>query len=225
MDTIFYNADYVVVEYIDLIKSPYFILLNVIRQNPRMKEILKIEEIEYLNDDALYEWYINRKHQNFFHDLNKYPDKIPNEKLDEILDDQLGITDRFYTDCEPLPMVASLKSIKVKGITKDVIIYHPHHNSFAQNDLERLIGEKFIWMDNFKEVLRKAGPNSTYFLSDIRHIEEMKNRGVLKLSSITLPFEYRYNKKNMKDFDLDYDELMKDHPFKLSYMYACKYVQ
>lgn len=223
IDTIFYNADYIVVEYIDLLKSPYMILLDMIRRNPRMKEILKIEEIEFLDGAALYEWYINRRHQNFFFDLNKYPDQISNEKLEEILDDQLLQTNRFYTDCKPLPLVGSLKVMKAKKIAKDIIIYHPHNNFHAKNDLEKMLGENFIWMTKFEDVIKKAGSNSTYFLSDIHHIEEMRKAGVLKMSSVTIPFEYRYNKKNMKDFDIDYDELMKENTFKLSYMYACRY--
>lgn len=220
MDTIFYNADYIVIEYIDLIKSPYFLLLSMIRKNPKIKEILKIEEIEFLDDLALYEWYINRRHQNFFIDLNRYPDKISNEKLTELLNDQMNITDRFYTDCKPLPLAASLKAMKMQKISKDIIIYHPHSNFYAKNDLERMLQEKFIWLYTFEDVMKKAGSNSTYFLSDIRHIEEMKKYGVLKFSSVTLPCEYRYNKKNMKEFDFDYKELMKEYPFKLSYIYA-----
>lgn len=222
-NTIFYNADYIVVEYIDLIKSPYLILLDMIRRNPRMKEILKIEEIEFLNDAALYEWYLNRKHQNFFFDLNKYPDQISNDALAAILDDQLSLSLNFYKQSKALPMLASLKAMKTKKICRDIIIYHPHKNFHAKNDLDSILHEDFIWMTRFEDVMKKAGSNSTYFLSDIHHIEEMKNAGVLKMSSVTLPIEYRYNKKNMTDFDIDYEELMKETPFKLSYMYACRY--
>lgn len=222
-ESIFLNADCVVVEYIDLIKSPYYILLNVIRQNPRMKEILKIEKIEYLDDAALYEWYINRKHQNFFYDLNKFPNRISKKQLADILDDQMRATNRFYTDCKALPMMGSLKAMKSHQVAKEIIIYHPHNNFHAKNDLEDTLQETFTWCTRFEDAMKKAGANSTYFLSDISHIEEMKKAGVLKFSSVTLPVEYRYNKKNMKDFNLDYEKLMETDPFKLSYMYACRY--
>ena len=43
----------------------------------------------------------------------------------------------------------------------------------------------------------------------------------LKFSSITLPVEYRYNKKNMDDFDIEFKELFEKQPFKLTYMRAC----
>lgn len=224
-DSIFYNADYVVVEYIDLIKSPYVILLDLIRQNSRIKEILKIEEIEFLSSDALYEWYINRRHQNFFMDLNRYPDQISEQQLWELLDDQISITNQFYKQCKALPLMMALKAMKTKKITKDIIIYHPHNNFFAKNDLEDITRESFIWYTKFDDVMNKAGNNSTYFLSDIRHIEEMKKKGVLRLSSVTLPIEYRYNKKNMTEFSIDFDALTKECPFKLSYLYACRYEQ
>ena len=61
-NTIFYNADYIVVEYIDLIKSPYLLLLDQIRKNPKINEIMNIDEIDFLSDDGLYEWYRSEEH-------------------------------------------------------------------------------------------------------------------------------------------------------------------
>ena len=81
-NTIFLNSDYIVIEYIDIIKSPYIVLLNHIRRNKRIREILNLEEIDNLGEDGLIEWYINRKHQNFLIDLCRYPDRISESDLD-----------------------------------------------------------------------------------------------------------------------------------------------
>ena len=70
-DSIFKNADYIVIEYIDMVKSPYLLLLNAMRRNDKIREILKLEQVDNLDDISLYEWYINRKHQNFLIDLMK----------------------------------------------------------------------------------------------------------------------------------------------------------
>lgn len=199
------------------------VLLSVIRKNPKIREILNIEAIEYLDADSLYEWYINRRHQNFFIDLNKYPDRIKDSDLDTLLNDQMSLSERFYTDTDFLPLAGSLKLMKSQKIAKDVIIYHPHDNTFAKKDLEDKLHESFIWCTSFADAMKKAGYNSTYFLSDIRHIEEMRQAGVLTMSSVTIPSEYRYNKKSMTEFNLDYKKLMEDTPFKLSYIEACKY--
>ena len=223
MESIFYNSDYIVIEYIDLIKSPYLILLNLIRQNPKLKQILKIEQIEFLDDASLYEWYINIKHLYFFIDLNKYPDLISNEQLYEILDDQLASTPIMHEEAVLLPLTDMLKVLSKRRLVNDIIIYYPHNNDFAKKDLEYSIGVEYTFMNDFEEVLKKCGANSTYFLSDINKINIMKEKGVLNFSSITLPIEYRYNKKNMEEMKIDLDELLKDHPFKLSYTRACTF--
>ena len=95
--SVFLNSDYVVVQYIDMIKSPYLMLLSIIQRNEKLREVLKLEEIETSDDAALYEWYINRKHQNFFIDLNRDPEKIPNEFLDGLLADQMCLAKEFYS--------------------------------------------------------------------------------------------------------------------------------
>ena len=43
-DTIFYNSDYIVIEYIDLIKSPYMVLLTQLQKNRKIREVLMIEK-------------------------------------------------------------------------------------------------------------------------------------------------------------------------------------
>jgi hypothetical protein len=217
-NTIFYNSDYIVIEYIDLLKSPYLVLLNVVRKNPRLKEILKIEEIEYLDQASLYEWYVMRKHQNFFIDLNRYPNQINEETMDKILDDQINSSKYFYTSIKPLKLMEMLFPVNKQKLVKGIIIYHPHNNDFAKNDLESLTSGKYIFMSDWNEVMNKAGFNSTYFISDIDKVIAMKEKGVLRCSSVTLPIEYRYNKKNMTDMKYDLDELYKEAPFKLSYI-------
>lgn len=220
-DTIFYNADYVVIEYLDLIKSPYLILLHQLLKNPKIGEILKIEEVQFNTDAALYEWYIQRKHQNFLIDLNRYPDQITEETLYNLLDSQINLAKEFYTHANLLPIGNSIAVIKNLKMSKDVIIYYPHDYTFAKEDLENLTHTEFTFMSDWDLVMKKCGANSTYFLSDIRKIDRMKKAGVLKFSSITLPVEYRYNKKNMEDFAIDFNELWKTDPFKLSYTQAC----
>ena len=220
--TIFYNADYIVIEYIDMIKSPYIILLNAIRQqNKKIREILKLEEVEYLSDMGIYEWYRNRKHQNFLIDLNRYPDEISEESLNELLESQINLKSFFYEQARPLIILDMLDTLNRNNISTNIIIYHPHDNDYAEKDLKNITGHSYKFMNDFNEVIKTAGYNSTYFLSDINKINIMRDKDVLKMSSITLPIEYRYNKKNMTEFNIDFDELFKKNPFKLSYCRTC----
>lgn len=222
-DTIFYNADYIVIEYIDIIKSPYLILLDQIRRESKMKDIFKIETIEHLDYPALYEWYLNRKHQNFLIDLVRDRNFISDKDLDVLLDKQMNISPLFCQTANLLMIDSVLKVCRAKKLVNDVIIYYPHSDNFAKQDLENITGAKYTFYNNFDDVMNKAKANSTYFLSDINKVLKLKDNGLLEYSSITLPIEYRYNKKNMKEFSLDFEALFKECPFKLSYMRTCTY--
>lgn len=224
-DTIFYNADYVVIEYIDMIKSPYLILLNHIRRNDRIREILKLEQIDNLDDVSLYEWYINRKHQNFLMDLNRYPDQISKEDMDGILEEQMNITPMWYNEANVLLLGPMLSKFKSQKFAKNIIIYHPHNNDYAKKNLEEIFGTEYIYVSEFEEAVDMAKENSTYFISDVDKLNILKDKGYLGFSSVTIPVEYRYNKKNMNDFKFDFMSLYKEHPFKLSYMRTCTLVE
>lgn len=219
-DTIFYNADYIVIEYMDLIKSPFLILSHYIRNNPKLKEILKIEEIENLSSYGLYEWYINRKNQNFLIDLNRYPDKISKEELDAILDAQISSHNFFYDSIDFLDLVKLLEYAKSISISNDILIYHPYNNNFAEIDLKAKVGDFKVYKD-FNEILDIAGYNSTYFLSNVELLKKMEEKKVIERSSITIPIEYRYNKKDMNNFKDILEEMYKKYTYKLSMVYAC----
>lgn len=221
--SIFYNADYVVIEYIDIVKSPYLILLAVLREQEKYKELFKYEDISHLDDMGLCEWYMNRRHRNPLADLYRDPNNIPHNELDKILDDIITSNDIFYKYSNLLNISQFLSTSLSNKISHDIIIYDQHNSNFAKEDLKRNFNKDFTVLHSFDEVLDKAKENSTYILSDINKIYHMKDKGYLKFSSVTIPVEYRYNKKNLKDFNIDFDELWKTDSFKLSYFRACSY--
>lgn len=220
--TIFYNADYIVIEYIDIIKSPYLILLDQIRKNEKMEDIFNLDSIKYLDYPALYEWYLNRNHQNFLIDLIKFPD-ISHKDLDILLNKQMSMSSVFCKRATLLTIESMLRVCNAKKLVNEVLIYYPHTDKFAKSDLDDIMDSNYTFYNDFDEIIDRAGANSTYFISDINKIHRLKEKGVLSMSSITLPIEYRYNKKNMSDFSIDFNELFKECPFKLSYMRACTF--
>ena len=222
---VFLNSDYVVVEYMDLLKSPYLTLLNTLRQHDSLNEVLKLDTLKYASNAGLYEWYINRKHQNFLVDLNRHPDIIPESSLDQILEEQMDFTDELYTKSDPLLLVETIKTLKrTEGLVKDVIIYHPHNNDFAEKDFKETTGMNFTFMSDINEIIDVAGANSTYFFSNIENVLALEAKNCLQLSSVTIPYEYRYNKKSLMEWKLDLDELNKKYIFKLTFCFACSYV-
>ena len=219
-DTIFLNADYIVIEYVDIIKSPYVVLLSMIRNNIRIRELLDLTEIDNLQEAGLTEWYVNRRHQNFLIDLCKLKG-IKESDLDNLLDAQMSCSNMWFEHANFLNIETVLRSQSKFKMAKEVIIYYPHSNMYAKEDMEKHFNMKFKFVKTFEEAVEIAGSNSTYFLSNIKNINKMFEMEKLKFSSITLPVEYRYNKKNMDDFDIEFKELFEKQPFKLTYMRAC----
>ena len=221
-NSIFYNSDYIVIEYMDLIKMPFFVLLTLLSKNQKIKEILKIEDIEGYSENGLLEWYVNRKNQNFFIDLVRDPRNINKETLDKLLDDQISSSIHFYDTIGLLPLGKTLKIMKDKNVAKDILIYYPYHNDYAKKDLDKFLNEKFTFMDNFEDIVDKAGENSTYFLSNIELLDIIIKKDKLNFSSINLPIEYRYNKKSdLINMKYDFDDMLRKYCFKLAYIKAC----
>ncbi len=218
---IFLNADYIVMDYLDLIQTPYFIFLSLLKTNDKLKEIFKVEDIDFLKPYGLFEWYINRKNFNFLLDLNRYPNKISEEQLDIFLDEEMKNNEIFYKDAPPLLLLDVLRRLYAQKLTKDIIIYYPHETKFAKEELDKITGVDNKFMYNFEEILDITKYNSTYFFSDYRHIFTMKNKGYLTMSSVTLALDYNYNVDNNGKLRFNFNDLYKDNPFKLSYCRAC----
>ena len=71
---------------------------------------------------------------------------------------------------------------------------------------------------DFRELLhtKLTDEKTTYVFSDIEKIKIMKDENRLKLSSIILPSEYRYNKIDMYRLKYPINEWQKEIPFKFA---------
>ena len=219
-EVLFYNSEYIVVEYIDMIKAPYLLLADRMRKyNAGLKQIIDLDQISTLSIEGLYEWYMMRKHRNFLIDLCKYPDKIGTKYLDKLLSDHLNSDYRFYQYSNLLPIGNMLIRAKAHDLVKGMIVFSEDDpKGYIEKDLKDSYDIEITYMTNFDDVMKLAKNDSTYFLSDIKKIDRMKEADVLKYSSVTLPVEYRYNKKDSNHYDIDFDKLWETDPFKLSYV-------
>ena len=79
------------------------------------------------------------------------------------------------------------------------------------------IPSEYIFGD-FRELLHTTltDEKTTYVFSDIEKIKIMKDENRLKMSSIILPSEYRYNKIDMYKLKYPINEWQKEIPFKFS---------
>lgn len=218
---IFLNSEYVVIEYADMLQSPYYRFLSLLKYNKNLYKILKLEDIDYLSETGLLEWYVKRNNVNILYDLNRYPDKISNEELDKLFEDELKANEVFYEHALNLLLLDIPRKVKTLKVCKDVIIYYPYENPYVKKHLDAKTNTDNRFIYNIDELIDLAKNNSTYFFSDYRNILKLKDKGQLKMSSVTLAIDYSYNIDNNGNLRFDFNELYKENPFKLSYVRTC----
>ena len=119
--SIFYNSDYIVIEYRDLLKSPEFTLLQFIQkviQNEKLyntyplRDYIRSFEIDDLSLDSLAEWYINRKYQNLFKSLFIDENMMSDEEFEKLIVEQINMSADYINLAVPLPLMAGLMDMK-----------------------------------------------------------------------------------------------------------------
>lgn len=224
-DKIFMNADCLFVEYYDILKCPWYVLLTVINQNEKLRPILDIDQVAYMNNDAQFEWYCNRKNRNFLFDLAKAPfDKV---NYDEIL--SILMKNKIFYDIDSTLNAKEAIDIALRQKqVKEVIIYAEENNQFIKDDVQRLFPKynnvKFR-CGNFEDVLKDIPVNSSYMLSDINKVITMADCGKLTMASVIIPYDFAYNyvidEKGKKVPAVNFEYLGKDHLFKVHFFNAC----
>lgn len=220
-DTIFYNSQCLFIEYQDIIKMPMFVILIAIKDNKNMNKIFNLDIFKQYDLPSLFEWYINRKHINFFCDipLRVSSDDIDDNFYDKILNDYLNLTEEFYITNSELNFSNILKIImEQKDLIKKVIVYNEGHNQFIKNDILNLYGNSVLYLEgNFREVISSIPSDSTFVFSDINKINIMAELDLLNYTSILVPMGYRYNQIDSKNYKVDFEDLSKKFIFKYSF--------
>lgn len=224
-DTMFMNSQCLFVEYHDIIKSPWFVLLTVIHQNEKIRPIIDTSRIAGLDTNQLFEWYCKRENRNFLLDLATAPtNKIEyNTILDILMNNEI-----FYTIDTKLNAIEAITIALRQKMVKKVVIYTEEENRFVREDIQRLFGSyqnvKY-WYGDFEKLLEKIPDDSSYMLSDFNKIVSMADANHLNYASLILPYDFDYNfiigDDGSKTPIVDMTYLGKDHLFKISYFNAC----
>lgn len=222
-DSLFYNSKCLFVEYMDIIKTPWFVLLNLCRQNQKLKEILDISPIENFSLEALFEWYMNRKSRNIFYELSRNK-SMSIEDMDELVKKQLEISPIFFTLDTSLTIIPAINKILRENIIKEVVVYSEYYNSYMEEDIKNLFynNKKVRYMTGELSCVLESVPiDTTYFFSDIEKIITLEDTKHLDMASVVLPYEYRYNKNEKGKWNIDLEYLGKNHIYKLAFYNAC----
>lgn len=227
-DSVFLNSKCVFVEYIDIIKSPYFLLLYAMSTSKEsLKEPFDVSPIRNAKTSTdLAEWYYGRKNQNPFIDLIP-DDKIGDvdlDKVDELLNHQLEEASSVVKVTTALNFASVIKKLMHSDsiLVPKVYIYYPYDNPVIREDVENTFDNpdiQFVCGD-LKEILKNVPNDSTFVFSDITNVLLLEELGKLDMSSIIIPLDYNYNKDENGRFIVDTQTLAKDHVFKLNYFLA-----
>lgn len=233
-DGLFMNAKVLFVEYADIIRAPYLILMKILSEsgleNGGLQEPFDISPIKGLSSEDLVLWYYQRKDQNPLVDL------IPKEKLSDVrLSDVDAFLQRQIEDHPEFVDVAfPLNFMDVIGnlflgenhMVDKVLIYHPVDNPAIRADVERTFNGmpvEFVYGD-FKEAIVDFKPGTaTYVFSDVTNIQVLADAGKLEQSSILVPAEYSYNFTEEGEWKIDFNAYMKDTIFKIDFFYATSF--
>ena len=226
-DTVFTGSKCLFVEYMDLIRCPWYVLLMVITQNEKMKTFIKTEKIEYMDRDQLFEWYCRRENKNFLLDLARTGPAYETIDFDKILD-FIITSDKMYFEVDTkLNMCGVIAELLRTKVCDKIIVWTPEPIEYVYNDLELLFFRKDAvgyYYGDFKDTIKKLPTDITYFFSDITHVIDLEEIDRLNMASIAIPYEYDYNfimdsEGNRKPvIDLDY--FAENNVFKINYFNA-----
>ena len=222
----FLNSECIFVEYHDILKCPWYILLTVLQQNNKVQPILDLTKIEYFNTDALFEWYCNRENRNFLYDLLK--PEASNLDMDKLLDTLMD-NEIFYTIDMPLNATAAIQKVLKNKLVKKIVVYSESYSKYIEEDVKKLFsnsGNVKYRTGDLKKILKDDVPtDTTYFLSDFNKVITLADCDHLSYGSLVLPFDFEYNycknDKGERTPIIDFTYLGKDHLFKLAYFNSC----
>lgn len=229
-DNTFLNADSLFIEFDDVINSPFFIFLYNIKNNEAFNEIFDTSEISDYSVEELYEWYLNRKNKNVLWNipLNDYvmekifknDDSVFCEWCEEFLYKELDAIPGLIEQNTELNFYNILKMLLGKKIVKEIYIYTEYYSNTVKDYIEKNFNSNIKYVSgNMQDVIKeeKITSNSTFVFSDITKIYELKDAGILNLSSVIIADRYAYNYVDEENPCIELDELYEKDVIKLDF--------
>ena len=223
-DSVFLNSKSVFVEYIDVIKSPYFLFLYAIMSSDKtvLKEPFDMEIIKNIKDtEELVKWYYCRKNQNPLFDLisDESMATVKFDNVDDFMNKQLEENEVLIKGSSPLNFASVIQKLMTDSIlVQKVYIWYPYDNRNIRNDIQTLFQNKdieFVY-GPIDKCLKNIPNDSTYVFSDITNILVLEELEKLDMASILLPVDFAYNLDENDQSLIDLDGLQKDHVFKVN---------
>ena len=221
-DTLFYNSQCLFIEYHDVLKSPWLMLLGVIKDNEDLNRVFDMSEIKDLDGGSLVEWYLTRKNRNFFMDfpLHVNPDDRPdNDFYDNLLFKLLSSNNSFYECDTKLNFYDVLKNVyDRKMLIKKIKIYSEFYDANIEKELESEFNNSVEYCyGNFSDVAKTIPDDTTFVFSDINKINILATENKLNYQSILIVNKLRYNYDNEGNPKADLNLLSEKFTFKYNF--------
>ena len=226
---LFTNSQSLVIEYHDVIRATWFGLLTTMVNYGAMKELFDVSNLSSLNDIELFEWYIHRRHQNFFMDIDCIP-PFPSEEeylkfMNSISYDSLRLENLYR-----FPFVLNAQEIlrgflsMYSDLIKHIYIYEgsdPRQNIHLEKEMqENVPGKEYTFLyGDFGECIRGINRDATYMISDITKLQTIADMGRLECASVLIADGYRYNymEDDSTKLKVDIEQLQRNIPCKISF--------
>lgn len=219
---VFMNSRCLFIEYLDVIKSPYFLLALDIWQNKNIKEKPPFSFSSLRNCESggdVVQWYYERNHQDV---LRSLVDKkqLPNINFKEIEEEsnRLLLNHPVYVE-NGIPLRFKTILDQAAGddnlLIPDIRIWYPHENEVIRKDIEEMYPQEYIKpiFGNIMDILKKddIAKDTTYVFSNWDYLEVLKATERLNFSSVLLAKEFLYNYAGDGEPYYDIDRLAEEY--------------
>ena len=231
---LFFNSKCLFVEYIDIIKSPYFTLswtISTSTENIFQRPVC-CEKLKGVSVDNLVDWYYKRKYQNILLALvDELTPDISVDDLDRLLDLQIKKSPILLEVSPTLNCADALIRLCLlndASLLPEIRVYYPFENDSIRKDIQNIFsgifvphnGKKWKYPDisfvygDIAEAFKDMPEDSTYFFSEVSNINILEEVGKLDYSSIVIPSDYAYNYNDDGEYLVDIEQLSSEHNFK-----------
>lgn len=189
---IFTNSETMIIEYLDIIKSPAILMILVNKDMDGFNMIFDGSIFEDMDYAQIYIWYMNREYKN---PLKCIPNKLnlTDVELDELYYSMLRDID-YCSSSPELNGLSIIKKIIDDKLCKKYVIYVPYMIEHIISDIGKIFaGVDYDVVVEDLDLIKEYSTDSTYILSDMGKIDKLYDMGRLSLSAILLPSNYKYN--------------------------------
>jgi hypothetical protein len=230
----FVDSENLFIEYFDILKCAKFTILGIVLQTEIFNQIFDTSELQGLNDEELYEWYINRRYRNVFRNFHMKKEALSSffdndeEKANAWVDsfekqelEELPIFDEPYEN--NLKFIDVLRFLENKDTVKRIFIYTDEYSKAVQEDIQKSFGNNINYVyGDIGEIIREnqISRDTTFVFSDITKINKLVENNLLSYTSILIGNWYGYNYDDDENLVIDLEGITKDVYVKIYFFTA-----